>query len=80
MKYLQTKRRRQVEYEELVSVPVDGEEDAITEVLINIKLKQYNDRGLSFEMLQDLIIKVTSELSTFRIFHTPDGLTITGRY
>lgn len=79
MKYFQTTKRYRFEFEEVVNKPIDKDDEVVTEVLIHINLHQHKD-GLSWDTLSALIQQSTKQLSAFRIHHTPEGLTITGRY
>ncbi len=68
-----------IECEETINKPLDKHEDVITEVLIHISLARHKE-GFSLELLNDILDKATANLSSFRIHHTPEGMTITGRF
>ena len=79
-RYLQTKRTFTTTYEETVQKPLDEADDVITEVLISINFSRHNKTGVSKELLAHIVDSATTNLSSYKIFHSPVGLTITGRY
>jgi stress response protein SCP2 len=79
MRYQHTLKTFTVEFRETISTPLDREDEEITEILININLQRHNKLGMSKELLTNIVNKATEKLSSYRIFHTSEGLTITGR-
>ncbi|NIN64201.1 MAG: hypothetical protein GTO63_05780 [Anaerolineae bacterium] len=57
-----------------------GGPDEVTKVMITINLKDHNKLGFSLMLLNEVIGACTEKLASYRIFHSPEGLTITGTY
>jgi hypothetical protein len=77
MKYLNTNKKFTVEFEETIEL---GGDDDTTKVMVHINIRDHNKYGLSKELLDEIIDRATKTLSTFRIYHSMEGLIIVGKY
>jgi len=78
MRYHQTKRVFSFSCEETVDVEIN--DDDITKVMIVINLKEHNRRGFSLGLLTEMVTSLTEPLANYTLFHSPEGLVITGAY